>query len=276
MNLIGKIFVLLVFAMSLIFMAFAVVVYSTHRNWKAEVAVVKKQMDDARAAVQKAEEEKARLEKQIKDEEIAKRQVLAKLETEKVTLQAERDEAVKQRDVLVTKDKESVAALDTSSQNLARLTKEVETLRTEIREAQSDRDKHFDQVVELTDNIHQVQGQVKRLDERRLQLAGEVAAQKLVLSAHGLTKDTPVDKLPPMVRGKVLAINRDDMVEISLGQDDGLRQGHTVEIFRGSKYLGRVEVLQASPDRSVGKVLPAFKKGVIQKDDDVATRLKVG
>ena len=40
--------------------------------------------------------------------------------------------------------------------------------------------------------------------------------------------------------------------------------------------LGRVEVLHASPDRSVGKILPGFKKGTIQKDDDVATRFKVG
>jgi hypothetical protein len=43
-----------------------------------------------------------------------------------------------------------VAALDTAQQNLKKLTTEVDVLRTEIRTAQGDRDKHFDQVVKIT------------------------------------------------------------------------------------------------------------------------------
>jgi hypothetical protein len=117
---------------------------------------------------------------------------------------------------------------------------------------------------------------VKRLQERHLQLASQLAAQEQVLTAHGLSKDTPVDGIPPQIRGKILAISQDNMVEVSLGTDDGLRIGHTLEIFRGSKYLGRLEILEAQPDRAVGKILPGFKKGAIQKDDDVATRFKVG
>ena len=237
---------------------------------------MQKSVEASRAGVAKAQRKGRRLvKKEIEDEALAKRQALAKLETEKTELQTQRDELVKQRDALMTKDKEAVAALDVAQQNLAKLTKEVDGLRHDISEAQSQRDKHFAKVVELTDRIHQTQGELTRLNERSVQLAGQVAASKKVLDAHGLTKDTPVDHLPPQVRGKVLAVNRDNMIEISLGSDDGLRQGHTVEVFRGSKYLGRVEVLNASTDRAVGKILPGFKKGAIQKDDDVATRFKV-
>ena len=275
MNLIGKIFVVLVFMMSLVFMSFAVAVYGTHQNWKQAATEWKNKRELALAELQKAQDEKAQLEKQIADESLAKRGALAKLETERSELQTQRDELVKQRDALMIKDKVAVAALDTAQQNLAKLTKEVEGLRGEIRDAQTQRDKSFDRVVELTDQIHQAQGELKRLEERRVQLAGEIAAANQVLKAHGLNKDTPVDGLPPQIRGKVLAINRDNMIEISLGSDDGLRTGHTLEVFRGSKYLGRVEVLHASTDRAVGKVLPGFKKGSIQKDDDVATRFKV-
>ncbi len=209
-------------------------------------------------------------------ENVAKRQALAKLESERDELAKQRDELAKQRDDLLVKDKASVAALDASQQNLARLTSEVEKLRGEIRDTQSERDKQFDQVVKLTDQIHQAQGELKRLDERNVQLAGQVAQQNNVLSAFGLSKDTPVDGLPPQARGKVLAVNQDNMLEVSLGSDDGLRVGHTLEIFRGSNYLGRVQVLRADTDRAVGKILPGFKKGAIQKGDDVATRFKVG
>ncbi|HEV3136984.1 MAG TPA: hypothetical protein VGZ26_03755 [Pirellulales bacterium] len=287
MNLIGKIFVVLIFVMSLVFMSFAVAVYGTHQNWKktvdrpqAEVRPgeplgLKFQLEAANQNYQKLQDEKAKLEADVAKEAVAKREALAKLETEKVELGRQRDEMLKQRDDLMVKDKAAVAALDSAQQNLGKLTKEVEGLRGEIRESQADRDKHFEQVVKLTDQIHQAQGDLKRLEERGVQLAAQVAASGKVLAAHGLTKDTPVDGIPPAIRGKVLAINQDNMVEVSLGSDDGLRAGHTLEIFRASNYLGRLQVLRTETDRAVGKIVPGFKKAAIQKGDDVATRFKV-
>ncbi len=288
MNLIGKIFVVLIFAMSLVFMSFSVAVYGTHQNWKKTVdrpqsegapgapLGLKFQLENAKQALQQAQDDRVKLEADVAKENVAKRQALAKLESERDELQKQRDALAKQRDELIVKDKASVAALDASQQNLAKLTSEVGTLRDEIRDAQSQRDKQFDQVVKLTDQVHQAQGSLKRLDERNVQLAAQVAAQKNVLGAFGLSKDTPVDNLPPQARGKVLAVNQDNMLEISLGSDDGLRAGHTLEIFRGSNYLGRAQVLRAETDRAVGKILPGFRKGAIQKGDDVATRFKVG
>ena len=275
MNFIGKILVVLIFVMSLVFMSFAVAVYGTHQNWMAEAEKQKNLVDIARNALTKAEEEQKKLEAELTREINAREQALAKLETERNGLAAEREELVKERDALLVKDKEAVAALDTAQQNLARLTKEVMGLRTEIRAVQEERDKTFDRIVERTDQVHQLQGEAKRLAERNIQLAAQMASADLVLERHGLHRDMPVDGIPPMLRGKVLAINRDNMVEVSLGTDDGLRVGHTLEVFRGSKYLGRVQVLRTTTDRAVGKIVPGFKKGVIQKDDDVATRFKV-
>ena len=275
MNLIGKIFVVLIFAMSLVFMSFAVAVYGTHQNWREKAAAEAQRVSNLQATVTEREAERDRLKAELTNELNARTQALAKLEEERKELAAQREELVKQRDLLLVKDKEAVAALDTAQQNLARLTKEVEGLRGEIRDAQGQRDQHFTRVVELTDQIHQAQGEVKRLEERRIQLASQLASANLVLDRNGLHKDMPVDGIPPRLRGKVLAINRDNMVEVSLGSDDGLQAGHTLEVFRGSKYLGRVEVLHATADRAVGKIIPGFKKGVIQKDDDVATRFKV-
>ena len=37
MNILGKIFVFAVFVMSLVFMSFAIALYSTHTNWKEEI-----------------------------------------------------------------------------------------------------------------------------------------------------------------------------------------------------------------------------------------------
>lgn len=276
MNLVGKIFVVLILVMSVVFMSFAVMVYSTHQNWKEKAEAEAQRVSNLQATVAEREAEKAQLEAELTKELNAREQALAKLETERAELATQREELVKQRDELLVKDKAAVAALDAAQQNLARLTAEVDGLRKEIRDTQADRDKHFERAVALMDQIHQAEGEVKRLEERRIQLASQLASANLVLDRNGLHKDMPVDGIPPRLRGKVLAVNRDNMVEVSLGSDDGLRAGHTLEVFRGSKYLGRVEVLHATDDRAVGKVLPGYKKGVIQRDDDVATRFKVG
>jgi len=67
------------------------------------------------------------------------------------------------------------------------------------------------------------------------------------------------------------------LIEISVGSDAGLHKGHRLEVYRtgasGSTYLGRVEVVEAVPDRAVCKIVPEFQKGAIQKGDHVASRL---
>ena len=67
--------------MSVVFASFAVAVYGTHQNWKKAAKDMDEKRKAAVAEVQKAEEEKANLTKQIEAEQLAKREALAKLET---------------------------------------------------------------------------------------------------------------------------------------------------------------------------------------------------
>ena len=288
MNLVGKIFIVLIFVMSLVFMSFAVAVYATHQNWRLVVERkpederlpdapkgLKYKLQDARKDNQDLKDEHERLRGEIAAELKDKKTKLATLENELVKLTAQHVEMKKQRDELENTNKMQVATLTTEGENLKALTAEVEGLRNEIRVAQADRDKSFKTVVSLTEDIVQAQGQLSILKERSVQLSAEIAKQKKVLESVGLTIDTPPGDKPPRMQGKVLAVNRDKMIEISLGSDDGLRVGHTLEVFRGSKYLGRVEVMSITFNRAVAKIVPGYQQGVIQKGDDVATRLKV-
>ena len=78
--------------------------------------------------------------------------------------------------------------------------------------------------------------------------------------------------------GLVSAVRRrgsTQLIEVTIGADDGLRAGHTVEVFRGSKYLGRAEIIRTTPDRAIGKIDRRFLHGQIQEGDRVATRLKL-
>ncbi len=196
---------------------------------------------------------------------------MAKLEAVRDELVAKRDSLQKERDALFEKDQKAVAALDTTQANLDKLTKEVEVLRKDIRTAQEDRDKQFAVVVDTTDKIHQSEGELKRTKEREQQVAVQYA--KLKALAQKYRWDQTGLEAPADLHGKVLAVSAKDLVEVSIGSDDGLKVGNTLEVYRGSHYLGRIEVLRLDVDRAVGKILQDYKRGPIQKGDEVATHL---
>jgi len=278
MNLVGKIFAFLVLAMSLVFMAFAVAVYGTHKNWRDVVenpnTGLKAKIVAEQAKIKEQEEQIDVLKKQIVEGDAEKRTVLAKLESYRTTKDTELANIQAQQLELQQTNQATVAAMTAGQSNLDKMTKEVEVLRKEIREAQAERDKSFDQVVKLTDQVHQVTNEITRLKEREGQLAQQLAATRMILSKRGISAaETDV---PPPLRGKVLAVSTSDLLELSLGADDGIRAGNTLEVFRGNSYLGRVQVVKTESNRAVAKILPDFKKGAIQKGDDVATQLKVG
>jgi hypothetical protein len=128
----------------------------------------------------------------------------------------------------------------------------------------------------MEDKLHIATRQLADLTDRNNQLATDVAKAKLLLATliPGATIDDPINRQPPTVRGEVLAVDKENHVEISLGTDDGLREGNMLEIYRGDKYLGRLQLLEVQPHRAVGKVLKELQQDVIRDHDQVATRLK--
>lgn len=118
-----------------------------------------------------------------------------------------------------------------------------------------------------------LKGQKARLDERVAQLSESVSRYKRVADAAGITEFDDVENIPPAVDGVVTAVGRGNLLEISIGSDDGLKKGHTLDVFRGATYLGRVVVREAKPDRSVVEILPEYRRGLIRKNDRVASRI---
>ena len=102
------------------------------------------------------------------------------------------------------------------------------------------------------------------------QRVGEVFEERY---ANRLDEFAPVDHKAPTVDGVVTAVGAKDLLEISIGSDDGLRKGHTLEVYRANSYLGRVIVRETWPDRAVVQIIPEYRKGMIKKGDRVATKL---
>jgi hypothetical protein len=281
MTLLGKLFTVLILVMSVLFLGLAISVYATHVNWRAEAEGKKKEADVQLSVNQQLKDQQQDLMAAIALEQSARRFALAGLET-KLKSRSEDLERVQQELATLTNTEGVTAgALVTAQNELTNITTEVKALRDTVREAQKDVDHQFDLVVKATDELNQMRRVKLDLENRARPLQSAVAAMKSAMDKLGVRVDveqdgtvrTDVDRVPPKVDGIVLTVGEKDLVEISIGDDDGILVGHELDVYRDDAYLGKVKVVKTSPDRAVAEIIPGFKKGTIRKGDRVATKL---
>lgn len=290
MNLFGKILIMLNLLMSLVFMGFAVAVYSTHKNWKEIVTLDKAtaqatgkklglqaQLEDAKLVNSQLEEKLLALQKEIKQELAMRNSRLQVLETEKENLTTQVANKTLEIEQVTADKKITSAAIESLTIEANKKSAEIESLTGEIDRFRGELQALFGKLIDATDGLAKTQAELDKANNQAKVLVAENAKAKSVLKKVGLTPDSPVGG-PPKIEGVVRASTTDGLVEVSLGSDDGLMRGHTMEVFRlgdnpnSTKYLGRIEILSTKADISVGKVLPQYRRGTIEKDDRVATR----
>ncbi len=279
MTLVGKIMIVLILVMSILFMGFALAVYSTHQNWRELVegpSGLKVQNRRLSSEKEQLENEITETKNKLAFERAARREVVANLETRANQKNQQLLARDQQYGLLQAQHREALETLSVYQTNVERLKSEVETLRDVNRTARQERNESFMRAKQLTDEINQGEGNLRRLKRRYEELLTTVGRQSLVLDRHDLTEFTPVDDIAPQVNGQVTAL-RDGLIEVSIGSDEGLQKGHTLKIFRinGSvgSYLGSIEIIDTGTDRAVGRVVPGTREGNIRKGDRVATKI---
>src|SRR5487761_1523085 len=187
MNLLGKIFVVLILVMSLVFLGFSVAVYATHKNWKAvifrpqtdvkpgEALGLKPQLDEAKAKIANLQAQLAKWQQSVQTEDQARRAQLAKLETSRAELKKEYDQQVLELAGLKEGERKAVEAAQVAQELLDSKLKEIDQLRADIAQAFDDRDATFKQAVALTDQLHEKMGETKRQKANAQPLAKDVA-----------------------------------------------------------------------------------------------------
>jgi hypothetical protein len=282
MTLVGKIFTVLIFVMSICFMTASVMVFATHKNWKDYATNInpakgkiglEKQLADLKLLETQLKDELERLKRRLEEERVARRAVVGSLNARLV--RSETELAAKQReyDSLVASLNTATEAAKVTQARLTALETEIAATRLRLRDTEADLDDKFGKVVVLTDTLNQAEGVKANLGERNRQFADQITRMKLVMDVHGLDEMSPVRHIAPRVEGRVLAVSNTDLVEVSIGSDDGIKTGHVMQVYRGNQYLGQITIRSTSPDRSVGLIDKKMQRGKIQKDDNVTTKL---
>ena len=278
MNWLGKVFVVVILIMSLVFMGLSMAVYATHKNWKVVSEDLKKKVDTAKAENSRLVSEHNKAVEQLDLEKKSAEQQVVKLEQERTSLDERNKQIQAQLESLTQNQREHIAAVASTQKLNEDLVANVTKLRGDIKTEQQKRDTAFKNALDATEQLHQAAGEYQKANERRDQLMQQVTGMQQVMQSKGIDPATDPNGVVPTVEGVVNQIRKKDgsqLVEVSIGADDGLKTGNTLEVSRGSKYLGRLDIIETSPDKSVGRVDRKFLQGQIQEGDRVATRIKL-
>lgn len=290
MSFVGKILVVLQVVLSVMFMAFAGAVYSTHMNWRTVAMKSEENVKKARSEINDLQTEFDKF----------KTASTAKLNlAENRASKAEADNVgLKQQVDQITKEKNDLGTQFATANQLAQIAGEEAKARRaesiELREINTrllaSRDAGVKQISKLEDSIQSLKLDYGAAQQKVKDLLNQVALFQRKLESLNVSID-PKELLanvnvPPRVDGYIRetmaakAQGNSELVEVSLGSDDGLAKGHTMFVYRSGlkdggrpKFLGKIRIVSTTPDLAVGVVLEETKTGVIQKGDHVTTKL---
>jgi len=189
MNLVGKVFLVLIFVMALAFMAFSMALYmsTSQRNWR-DVVIQKQdqvtpnkdlglehQLKKAKDDNEELKKLKASLETQYAAENVLEQQALAKLQTELDLAKKERKDHEAERAGLDKEKNNAVAAMTSTQTKSTDYLKRLKEQQAEIAQDKKQRDEHFEKVVRKTDELNQAVIEKEQLRKRTADLAKDLA-----------------------------------------------------------------------------------------------------
>ncbi|GIX03723.1 MAG: hypothetical protein KatS3mg113_0729 [Planctomycetaceae bacterium] len=281
MTFLGKILIVLQLGLTLMFMALAGAVFTTHNNWKTRYEESRKALDAAQA---KSATELNALQTQL--DQLQQR--FNDLQNEKITLEGKVTTLTQDNLRLDQDNKNLKIQLDSAKVNVQLAASEAEERNAESKlqrarnaELNQNRNQILDELNAERDKVFALELELEQIKQKESQLLRDLATMRTFLSARGLPSDPQQMLLgqspPPPIDGKVLdtltSRGQRLYVEVSLGTDDGLQIGHEMTVFNNSKYKGRIRIESVYPDRAVGVVVDKAPNSVIEKGDYVSTRL---
>ncbi len=288
MNAVGKTLVVLNVVFALVTGGLLVFSYAARTHWR-EAA-------EERARLLEVTRKSAQAYHDLHNAELARRKKIegdfdqAKINhgSQVSKLNSDRDAVAKQRD-----DFQKTA--DTATLEAEKLTKEAERLRKEVAHLTSviaEREKQI--LIAQNESakfrieaqtqkgiadaaVGRAQNLLEQLREKELALAKIMAGP----TAGTLSVRDPNYTNPPpaYIKGTIEKIHATDrnLFTISLGSDVGVKENHTLEIYRlkpRADYLGRLLIVESRPRYAIGRLIRAASQVPIQEGDEVASKIQ--
>jgi len=273
MNLMGKIFTLLIFFMSICFLVIAVMVGASHRNWKEQATVNKAEAEKFRIAADSAKAKQGEMDKTLAAERAARAMQLAQLESQlRISIdQFTQKEAQLKEELVISQER--LRRMEQAEARLAQQDAEVSDLKSANSQLAADIAEKFSLVRSLTNQRYDLQNQLDALQGLNKDLSADIAVRTKVMNHIGADKNMLTRDIVPKLDGVVTKTDDSaELVAIGLGTDDGLRIGHQMDVYRGDKYIGKVTVTKTDFNVSVARTIKDFMQDNVREGDHVTSR----
>ncbi|MCL2744136.1 MAG: hypothetical protein FWE67_09815 [Planctomycetaceae bacterium] len=275
MNLLGKMFILLIFVLSITFMVWSVVIFMTPPGTKDKEKEVSERLQKAQSFAKQQTESRDDMVRKL-NEEISNRAVAISTLTVKVD-ELDKENKKSRDDLMLLNEQKEQRMGDVKRLNtaMAEARTEVDGLRKDLQTVQKDWASEYSDLVAKVDEAHSLAIKLANYRSVGERLAKDYRDATEVLIKHGWQ---PEDKLqnsvtPKGIHGTITEVRPNGWVEISIGSDSGIAEGHRLDVVRNvdgrSSYIGRIEVVRAEADCSAARILPEYRRGTIQQDDIV-------
>ncbi len=288
MSTLSKIFVVLNLVLSIVFAVFVTQLYKHTQNWRQK-------HDDLEV---KTSGEKKKLETGIQDLNLTVESLKGEVAHQRelfFQLQAElsrKDTEIQSlaRDKLQEQDKNRSLTQDIArlTVDLSRAQDRARQLEDEREQSQKAKDAAIQEMERAQDAAHEWELQLNEKQNTLLALRESLTTKMAELEQYKMIlqemaqQGIPVDKFvvgaTPLIEGRVVGV-LNGVVMISVGSDDGVREGYEFTVYRGDRYLCKIRIDKAFPDQAAGEILPdslrpdASAGDNVQANDHVSTRL---
>ena len=282
MTFVGKILVIVILAFALFFLALSTVVFTASTNWQGAYTGVTKERDaltqQLNTAKTELETQQAALQKEIADRNAqieALQATGAQLDEQIQTLQAETTS-------LRTSVEEAQRTTTTQVQVAQSTTQEAAQLREQFQASQKVANDYAAQQSRLNEEIFQLERQLETASQNNEDLRDTVANFQTFLQEIGQPSDPALIAnrvggvtVSPDIEGQVLRVEpRGELVEISIGSDDGVVAGQEYSIYRLGDtplYIGKIRITLAEADTAVARVIESPMGYKVKEGDDVSS-----
>lgn len=280
MTLVGKILTFLIFIMSMVFMTFTLATYAAHRNWRNEVegpSGLRAKFDNAKRQWEDSNQEKEELALKLERERASRRETLATKESRNKLLAERLTEAEGKYGNMIAEHRKNIETANMAQAEMDRMKTELAKVRTHLQDTLSDRNSQLLTATETRDNLQETIGKLslaeKSINELQNSLSEEIL--KVGQMETGIGGGTINGVATLDLDGQVTSVRNDtDLVIVSLGSDEGLSQGDTLEVWRSNgAYIGRLVVVETKTDTAVARIVPEYLQGRIRQGDTVGTKL---
>ena len=273
MNLLGKLFIVLIFIGCIGLTCFSVIVFSTHTNWKARTDELNTELQLRNKELAALKSQKETLEATLNLEKNRQRGRLITWQEKCEDLEDKNKEMETEIADLKVDVSEQVEAVRVAHETAESLRGRLADVEEALITAQTAWMSMSTELYQTMDEAHGLAIQVTTYRGISEKLAEDYGDAMEVLKIHGLLPEPALyntTRPPAGIQGIITEI-RGGLVEISIGSDSGLVKGHQLDVVRrnGSSYVGKIEIVSTIADKATAKILTDFRMNIVQIGDVV-------